>query len=333
MQRLSLRLSGLVSILLLVVAPIWSSELRQVGMVTIPGAPGFGELAFANGLLVMTHAGASTVDVFDPVRRRVVAQVSGLQSPRGVAVDESNGKVYVAEHGNNSIAVIAIDEWKVTDTIPLQGSPDTLLLDGNKLYWTDAGNATVSLVDLETKQNVVTTDVGGTPRDLAWDSDRNVVFVTVQDLHQIVAIDPQLKIVNRYTLDASQPTGMVYDPQSQELYVAVRSGVVAMNAGTGAEVNRVPASMGVDALWLDPESRTLYAASDGSLLMIHTNGRLSIADEITTDVKGHTVAYDSAKKLVLLPGGREGKSKVLILRPMGSSPQDTPVGTTRAEVR
>lgn len=333
MQRLSLLLSGIASILLLVAAPIWSSELRQVGMVNIPGAPGFGDLAFANGLLVMTHAGASTVYVFDPVRRRVVAQVGGLQSPRGVAVDESNGKVYVADHGNNSIAVVATDEWKVIDTIPLQGSPDRLLLDGHKLYWTDAGSATVSLVDLDTKQNVGTANVGGTPRDLAWDGDRNVVFATVQDLHQVVAIDPQLKILNRYMLNASQPTGMVYDPQSQELYVAVRFGVVALNAGTGAEVNRVPAAAGVDALWLDPESRMLYAANDGSLLTIHANGHLTIADEIMTDVKGHTVAYDSAKKLVLLPGGREGKSKVLILRPMASSPQDTSLGNARAEVR
>ncbi len=183
--------------------------------------------------------------------------------------------------------------------------------------------ATVSLVDLATKQNVGSVNVGGTPRDLAFDGDRNVVFATVQDLHQVVAIDPQLKIANRYNVDGSQPTGLVYDPESQELYVAVRFAVLALNAGTGAEVNRVPAAAGVDALWLDPESRMLYAASDGSLLMIHANGRLSIADEITTDVKGHTVAYDSAKRLVLLPGGREGKSKVLILRPLDSSQQST----------
>ena len=75
----------------------------------------------------------------------------------------------------------------------------------------------------------------------------------------------------------------------------------------------------------------LYAASDGSLLMIHANGRLTTADEITPEVKGHTVAYDSAKKLVLLPGGREGKSKLLILRLMDSSQQPNSAGITRAE--
>ncbi|MGB8888127.1 MAG: hypothetical protein WCC87_15450 [Candidatus Korobacteraceae bacterium] len=321
------------AVLLLGSAVLSSSELRQVGMVGIPGAPGFGQMAFANGMLVMTHQAAAAVDIFDPVRRRVMAQVTGLQSPRGIAVDEAGGKVYVADHGNKSIAVIATDGWKVIDTIPLPGSPDMLLRDAGKLYWTDAGQGTVSLIDLATKQTTGSVNLGGTPRDLALDADQNVVFVTVQDLHQVVAIDPQLKVVKRFNLDASQPTGLIYDGHSQELYVAVRFAVLAINAGTGVEVNRVPAPAGVDALWLDPESRTLYAASDGSLLMIHANGRLMIADEIPTDVKGHTVAYDPAKKLVLLPGGREGKSKVLMLRPVNASEQPNSLGDAQAEVR
>ncbi len=314
-------IAGWVTLLLVSAPALFSSDLRQIGMVNIPGAPGFGEMAFANGMLVMTHSGASAVDVFDPARRRVIAQITGLQSPRGVAVDESSGKVYIADHGNHSIAVVTIEGWKVSDTIPLQGSPDNLLLNQGKLYWTDADNGTISLIDLATKQNVSTVDIGGMPRELALDTGRDVVFATVQDLHQLVAVDPQLKIVNRYNLDASQPTGLVYDPQSQELFVAVRFAVVAINAATGAEVNRVAAAAGVDALWLDPQSRMLYAASDGSLLMIHADGHLTIADEIATEVKGHTVAYDAAKRLVLLPGGREGKSKVLIFRAMSSNQQ------------
>ncbi|MGC2111020.1 MAG: YncE family protein [Candidatus Korobacteraceae bacterium] len=319
---------------LLLGSSLWAaSDLRQIGMVNLPGAPGFGQMAFANGLLVMTQTGASAVDVFDPARRRVVAQITGLQSPRGIAVDENAGKVYVADHGANSIAVINMDGWKVSDSIPLQGSPDTLLLNSGKLYWTDAESGTVALVDVGTKQTVSSVNTGGTPRDLAFDPGRNLIFVTVQDLHQVIAIDPQTKIVNRFTLNASQPTGLVFDSHSGELYVAVRYAVLAINASSGVEVNRVSAPAGVDALWLDPGSRVLYAASEGSLLTIHANGRLTPVDEITTQVKGHTVAYDAAKHLVLLPGGREGKSRILILRPMDSTQQPGSNDDTRADVR
>ncbi len=312
-----------ISILLLCTALFAATpELRQIGMVNIPGAPGFGELAFCNGMLLMTHAGASAVDVFDPVRRRVIAQITGLQAPRGIAIDEQGGRAYVADHGSNSIAIVTTDGWKVADSISLPGSPDAVLYDGaGKLYWTDADAGTISLLDLHTKQDVARTDTGGTPRELEWDRARKLVFATLQDTHQVIVVDPELKIVNRFTLNASQPTGLVYDPQYHELYVAVRYAVLAISADTGAEIDRVAAPAGVDRMWLDPDSHTLYAASEGSLLTLSAKGRLSLDDEIVTQVKGDAVAYDADKHLVLFPGGREGKSKLIIFRPMAPQGQ------------
>ncbi len=310
-----------------------ASDLRQIGMVNLPGTPGFGDATFANGMLLLTHPGASALDVFDPVRRRVVAQVTGLQSPHGLALDGKAGRVYVADRGSNSIAVIALDGWKVVDSLAVQGSPDALLLSGDgKLYWTDADAGTLSLLDLGTKQDVARADLGGTPRALALDRSRHIAFVTLQDAHQIVAVDQQLKIVDRFTLNASQPTGLVYDPQYHELYTAVRYAVLAISADTGAEIDRVAAPAGVDSLWLDPDSRTLYAAAEGSLLVIAAKGRLGKIDELTTaGVKGHIVAYDADKRMVLLPGGSEGKSKLLILRPV--TPNAQPGIDTDARVR
>src|ERR1700756_206284 len=152
-----------------------ASDLRQIGMVNLPGAPGFGDVAFANGMLLLTHPGASALDVFDPVRRRVVAQVTGLQSPHGLALDVKAGRVYVADHGSKSIAVIATDSWKVVDSIAVPGSPDAVILSGDgKLYWTDADAGTLSLLDLRTKQDVAQLNTGGTPRALALDTSRHI---------------------------------------------------------------------------------------------------------------------------------------------------------------
>lgn len=311
-----------------------ASDLRQIGMVNVPGAPGFVELAFCNGMLVMTHPGASAVDVFDPARRRVVAEITGLQSPRGIAVDEQAGRVYVADHGSNSIAVIATDGWKVTDSINVPGSPDALQLDGTgKLFWTDADAGTISLLDLHTKQDVAQTDVGGTPRDLAWDGDRKTLFATLQDVHQVITLDAGGKVTNRFTLNASQPTGLIYDPQFHELYVAVRYAVLAISADTGAEIDRVAAPAGVDRLWLDAEAHVLYAASEGTLTTINAKGRLTAVDEFITQIKGHTVAYDADKHMVMLPGGRDGKSKLLLFRPMTPNGQQGANDSSEARVR
>ena len=90
-------------VLLLLPATMFAAKLREIALLDIPGRPGFETLAFAKGFLVMAHNGASTVDVFDPAKRRFVAQISGIVSARGVAVDDGASRVYIADAGTNSI--------------------------------------------------------------------------------------------------------------------------------------------------------------------------------------------------------------------------------------
>jgi hypothetical protein len=128
-----------------------------------------------------------------------------------------------------------------------------------------------------------------------------------------------LQIVSRFKLNASQPTDIVYDARTRRLYIAARKAVLAINDQDGSETNRVEAPMGVDGLWLNPEARTLYAASPGELTVIKAdNGQFAVADRIPSDIKGHNVAFDPQSNMVFLSGGREGRSAMLLLRPMSS---------------
>lgn len=299
--------------------------LQQIGMVDIPGSPGFDTLGIANGKVLLAHTAASSLDVVDPAKRRVVAQIINLQSPRGIAIDQKNGKIYVAQAGNSSIAVINFEGWQYSGSIPLPQPPSSLALDdsGQRLYWSGATSDSVSVLDLSTRTNLGTLDLGGRPRGMVWDQERGVAFVVLQDTSEIVAVDPKLQIVSRFKLNASQPTEIVYDARTRRLYVASRSAVLALNDQDGSETNRAEAPMGVDGLWLNAELRMLYAASPGELTVIKAdNGSFAVADRIPSDIKGHNVAYDAENHIVFLPGGREGKSAMLLLRPMGVEEQN-----------
>ncbi len=290
-------------------------------MVDIPGSPGFDAIAIVNSKVLLAHTAASSLDVVDPAKRRVVAQIINLQSPRGIAVDHKNGKVYVAQAGNNSIAVINFEGWQYSGSIPLPQAPSTLALDdsGQRLYWSGATSDTLSVLDLTTRTNIGTLDLGGRPRGMIWDQDRGVAFVVLQDTAEILAVDPKLQIVSRFKLNGSQPTEVVYDARTRRLYVAARSAVLAINDQDGTESSRVEAPMGVDGLWLNPELRTLYAASPGELTVIKADtGSFTVTDRIPSDIKGHNVAFDSESNILFLPGGREAKSAMLLLRPTGS---------------
>src|SRR5947208_3444011 len=126
----------LIPILMLAASLVASAQLKQIAIIDLPGRPGFDSVAFANGHLVIAHAAAGTVDIFNPVRRRLVAQVTGLARPTGIAVDEATGKVYIANSDANNLVVVSAKDWQVQGTIPLQAQPAALLIAGKTLYAT-----------------------------------------------------------------------------------------------------------------------------------------------------------------------------------------------------
>jgi len=300
-------------------APVFSQSVREIGMLEIPGKPGFDGMAVVHGMVLMSHAGAGTVDIFDPAKRRLIAKVKGMSDPRGIAVDPDGGQIYIANHDANNIVVLDARDWHVTGSISLNGSPSELAVvqPWGMIAATDPVRQQLMLVDLHTRQQANTLPLNATPRDFAFDSSRGLLLVTIQDLAQVIALDKNLQVVRRTKLAASQPTSIVYDRKLDRLYVSVRYAVLSVDAANGAELARVPADAGIDRLWLDEDSRMLYGAAGGSLLVMKADSRLHAVDELPTDVKGYSIAYDADRKLVFFPGGREGQSKLLLLKVPG----------------
>src|SRR4051812_35413697 len=159
MRNLRVLLCFLFSVLVVASA----AQLRQVAIIDIPGRPGFDSLAWAEGKLVIAHTGADKVDIFDPAKRRLIAQIPDMKAPRGIAVDAEAGKVYIANSGANSIAVIDTKTWSVGNSIALSASPNALLLAGGRLYVTEWRNAAIAVVDPAKGGEVAKVEIGGIP--------------------------------------------------------------------------------------------------------------------------------------------------------------------------
>jgi YVTN family beta-propeller protein len=298
-----------------------TSSLRQLAMVYIPGSPGFQAVGFVDGHLIISHSGDSTVDIFNVKMRRVDAQMK-MEKPRGIAVDENGGKVYVADAGANNIAVISTKTWKVENSISVQLAPGPLALspDGRTLYVGHTRDQSISAIDTSNGKQAATVPLGHVDA-MVYDPTRNVLYATLEDQAQVAVLDPGLKVLRRYPLAASQPSALVLDRQARRLYVAVRDAVVALEADSGHEVGRVAAPMGVDSLWLDSGSGQLYAASSNEVDVIRVHGgQFASEDQLTLTVRGHGIVFDPDRKLLLMPSGHEGRSLVLILKPVGPQP-------------
>jgi len=298
-------------------ATCFAARLRQVAMIDLPGQPGFDSVAIANGALLVAHSAADTVDILDLHKRRIIAQVKHVRGASGIAVDDKNSRVYLSAPDGHSIVVISSKTWDVDGVIPVQSEVEHVLYvpANNRLYLANSRDQSVAYIDFADKNSVHSLDAGGTPERLAFDPVKHLIYATLQDKHSVAAFDLDLKPVSQWVLKASQPTGMSIDADSRRLYVAVRYAVVTLDADTGSELSRVGAPAGVDSLWLDRAGGTLYAAAGGTVCIMKTrSGGLKLESELNVDVKGQSLAYDPQTKLIYLPGGREGRSKLLIMK-------------------
>jgi DNA-binding beta-propeller fold protein YncE len=292
--------------------------LKQIAVLDIPGRPGFDEIAFAHGMILVSHGAAGTVDLFDPQKRRIVGHIREMSSPRGVAVDESAHLVYIANSGARNIVVVSTADWQVKRTIPVEFAPDALVLlpAEHILYVAFPDAQFIAALDLATGegQPVSRVNVEGRPSSFAFDPSRHLLFATLQDRRSVVALSPALKVLARYDLNASEPTGIVFSPRHDRLYVAVRYAVLALDPATGQELSRSAVAGGIDQLILDEPTDSLLGVAQGSVFVVPATASLGPAIEVPVEVKGHTLAYDSATGYLYLPGGREGRSKLLILK-------------------
>jgi YVTN family beta-propeller protein len=310
----------------------FGAKLRQVAMIDLPGDPGFNQVAIANGQVVISRPATNTVEIFSPVKRRVIARISQIDDPRGIAVDEQALRVYVALAGSNRIAVINSQNWQVEKLVPVEHRPEKLLwVPGTRtLYATSPLDRTVSIVDLKLAAETAVVELNALPQDMLYDPARQVLLVTLEDLGEVATIDGAHQIAGRFKLAASEPTGLALDNAHRRLYVAVRYAVLALNADTGAELLRIPAPGGTNTLVLDTAGSALYAAAgDGSVLAIDLT-RHVVDHELPTDVKGYSLAYDPSHKMLFMPGGREGRSKMVILSPISAAEQNAPTSAQKA---
>jgi DNA-binding beta-propeller fold protein YncE len=274
-------------------------------MVDLPGTPGFDDAAFAKGMLLISHATVNTVDIFDPRKRRVIGKVSNMSQPHGITVDEANGRAYIANSGANNLVVLTTSDFQVQRTIALPFSPRALIyVSQTKLLYVVCPEARRLLtVDPKLGTATHTVDTQAHPEYLAYDPGRDLIYVTLQDTKQIQAYRAAtLEAVKSFTLQGSMPTGLVYDQPLDRLYVAIRNAVLAVDAKTGSEVGRAAAPAGTDRLWLDPQSRTLFAVAYGTVALLHAGDQLTAVEELPIDVKGHAFAFDSQTGFLYLPG-------------------------------
>jgi DNA-binding beta-propeller fold protein YncE len=108
-----------------------------------------------------------------------IATINLPAIPRGIAVDDKNGKTYVAIMGGNKIAVINNKNWKIEKSLPVPTNPRHLLLDSNgNLFISFNAIAQIGCFKANTGKSLFKVNTHLQPRTIALSKDQRFLFAT-----------------------------------------------------------------------------------------------------------------------------------------------------------
>ncbi len=157
-------------------------------------------------------SGGYYVAAFSLIDYMTTARIPVGRLPRGLAYDSAGGKIYVANHDDNSVSIIDITENKVIGTVKVGDNPwyIEVYIPGRKAYVTCAGSNSISVIDTENDTVIDTIEVGSSPRGIAIGPNGKKAYVSSKRADSISVIDlVQKRVIKTIPLGKNtQPWGI-----------------------------------------------------------------------------------------------------------------------------
>ena len=297
--------------------------LRLEKTIPLPGVTGkFDHFAIdlETNRLFAAATGNHSVEVIDLKTGKVVQSIAGLGKPHGLAWVA--GSLFVSDGTLAELRVYKGTPLALAGNIKLSDDADDMVYNSaaHLLYvghgGSDAANpAKVAVVDTERFVLVANLDVATHPEALDIDPESGRVFANIADSSEVALVATATNSIagNWKLKEASDNVPMAYDAQHKTLYIACRKPavVIALDAVTGAEISRLPASTGADDLFYDPELQRVYVitgAGEVDAYQVDAKRTLRALEVLHTAPGAKTALFVPSQSLLYvgIPGGASG---------------------------
>ncbi|MBL7731272.1 MAG: YncE family protein [Chitinophagaceae bacterium] len=110
---------------------------------------------------------------------KVISEVPVSAIPRGVAVDDKNGKSYIAIMGGSSLNVVSNSTWKSESIMNVWSSPRHIVMDtSGRLFVSYNSLGTIACIDAATGNQLFTAKTHAQPRTIVLSKNYKFIFVT-----------------------------------------------------------------------------------------------------------------------------------------------------------
>lgn len=191
----------------------------------------------------VSNEDGNSISIIDTERDEVVATIEVGKRPRGLKLDRSGSRLYVAVSGlpkcpptvpdeecakrerdlkADGIAIVDTAARKLLKVIPAGSDPEQfdLSADGKRLFVSNEDAGRTSVVEIESGRVLKSIPVGGEPEGVAVSPDGRWALVTSESDHAVAIIDTSALAVVRTVKVGQRPRDIAFTPDSSTAYVS-----------------------------------------------------------------------------------------------------------------
>jgi YVTN family beta-propeller protein len=304
--------------------------------------------------LYVTNSADTTVDVIDPVARKVVQVIDGIPKPHGIAFSPDGRRVYVSSESEHVLDVVDQPSGKIIKKIALSGLPHNIAITkngGRVLVCIKSDPGVLDVVDTVSLERVKSIPMKGGLHNVYVTPDGKYAVVGSPPAHILTVIDLQTEQPAwEIKFDtAIHPIAMETGPNgsTSRLFVQLGyfHGFVVVDFTTHKEVSRIdlltePKGFEAEALpegtshgiGVDPDGKTLWVASASTRsVFVYSLPDLKLLGNVPTGVQPDWLSFSPDGKMVYVSNTEEGtvsmiardEMKEVARIPVGHKPRRT----------
>jgi YVTN family beta-propeller protein len=301
--------------------------------------PDNGYVYTASGNHFSAGGDMGNVTVIDTSKNRAIVNITEPfgHTPRELAYDSANGKLFVADVYSGTVSVIDTSTNKIIDSIPVGSITDGVVYDSanGNVYVINAGSP-VSVINGSTDKVIASVAVGTNSLDGVFDPANGDVYVFNQGSGSVSVINGATNIVTTTISGLSSPVAGTFDSASGKIYIAnYESNLISVIDGTTNKlVNTITVGQGPAGALFDPDNNKIYVANQGHNFGAGAGNTLSVIDGSSDSIVDNIVipgpspvglAFDSHNRDIYVTnfGSNEQPGNTLTILSITSNVPDT----------
>lgn len=167
-----------------------------------------------------TQTENSDVIIVNNPQTRQIEGIQAVDDLNDLSYSVSEDQFYLTSFDEAKIYILDAATFKIVGEVPFSSPHKLLVADNSSEIYVSAGGGKVVEASIETLNVTNQTQTGDRPGEMAWDSQRNNIFVVNEFSDNVSVIDRQIFKVIRTLKVGRRPLGIVVDRNNKYAYVS-----------------------------------------------------------------------------------------------------------------